>query len=63
MLLLRCPSFLVPALDDQPDSRKVEIGTESMGSGVVGPDERLVEALVAYKDAVDNQLLLPISFV
>lgn len=33
-------------------------GCESMGV-----DERLVETLVAYKDAIDSRSLLPISFV
>lgn len=33
------------------------------GGGMVGVDERLVETLVAYKDAVDSRSLLPITFV
>lgn len=41
------------------DSRRVEISTESMAD----VDEQLIEALVSYKDAVDNDALLPISFV
>lgn len=57
----------------QPDTRKVEVSTEaasatsnglhSAGGEVVGVDERLVETLVAYKDAVDSRSLLPINFV
>lgn len=39
------------------------MSTEGMASGMVGVDERLAETLVAYKDAVDNQSLLPVSFV
>lgn len=45
------------------DSRKVEVSTEEMMRGAAEIDERLVEALSAYKDAVDDQSLLPISFV
>ena len=33
------------------------------GGGMIGVDERLVETLVAYKDAVDSRSLLPITFV
>lgn len=29
----------------------------------MGVDERLVEALLAYRDAVDSRSLLPITFV
>ncbi|CAM9596546.1 unnamed protein product, partial [Discosporangium mesarthrocarpum] len=45
------------------DSRQVEVMTEGVASGSMDIDESLVEAVVAYKDAVDSQTLLPISFV
>eukprot|EP00752_Nemacystus_decipiens_P007017 g6295.t1 len=55
------------------DTRRVEVGTKaasakrdgshSAGGEVIGVDERLVETLVAYKDAVDSSSLLPITFV
>eukprot|EP00903_Cladosiphon_okamuranus_P009625 g9161.t1 len=55
------------------DTRRVEVSTEAFsaasdglhpaGGEIVGVDERLVETLVAYKDAVDSRSLLPISFV
>lgn len=60
------------------DTRRVEVGTEAAASAtrdqsshsaaggemtVTGVDERLVETLVAYKNAVDSRSLLPITFV
>lgn len=56
------------------DTRRVEVCTEaasatlnggslSGGGEVMDVDERLVEALVAYKDAVDSRSLLAITFV
>ncbi|CAN0175556.1 unnamed protein product [Ectocarpus fasciculatus] len=57
------------------DTRRVELGTEeastgkdgivsgSSGEAVTDVDERLVDTLVAYKDAVESNSLLPISFV
>lgn len=38
-------------------------GALSGGGEVMDVDERLVEALVAYKDAVDSRSLLAITFV
>ncbi|CAM9631973.1 unnamed protein product [Pylaiella littoralis] len=58
------------------DTRRVEVGTEaasvttdgvfsggSSGGEVTDSNERLVETLVAYKDAVDSRSLLTITFV
>ncbi|CAN0121236.1 unnamed protein product, partial [Ectocarpus sp. 4 AP-2014] len=57
------------------DTRRVELGTEAAasvakdgivsgsGEAVTDVDERLVETLVAYKDAVESNSLLSISFV
>ncbi|CBN77385.1 conserved unknown protein [Ectocarpus siliculosus] len=57
------------------DTRRVELGTEAAastakegivsgsGGAVTEVDERLVETLVAYKDAVESNSLLSISFV
>ena len=67
--------FGVCACASPSDTRRVEVGTEAGGSatrdgshsapggGMIGVDERLVETLVAYKDAVDSRSLLPITFV
>lgn len=69
------PSFTVVwSMSPPSDTRRVELGTEAAstakdgidsgsGEAVTDVDERLVETLVAYKDAVESNSLLSISFV